>query len=543
MKVYNPATGTKQKLEAWSMPQLLPDIAQVMEASGGSPTIQQATRTDWAIRSARNWQVGAQLTLGSLVTTVGIPTMHLFETVMQSVGVDAHKLFNDSLREAGRTLAETIQKLGRESEEVATGAVRSSLGEGIGHAVDNVAVIPVVGWVVQILFGLGKLIGKIVKIQKASQLPAAQSTYPPSSFTAEGDTAVFEKFYFDRIRSFQDWTQIYLPPTLGKFESYHDVFVHTLLEPGCTTDTGRRWQGCSGIRFIGSNPITGAIGNVPGTGWLHQSIEYFKGNVNIDPGMYLPSTRSQAGWLWQGAIKGNTPTAFTIDTELLQASWESYLMDLRIAIAESGSLNDEDRRRILTFYNSGRDERGKLRQIFGWYGTGSPIGTSIKPGHNEWDYYQPVKEAKDLRKKQRQMLDTIAVAYLDNSFPAVNNAISPEFHDLWQRRKRQLLEHPDRCLVDLTNVPDRDYRDALRDAGVGKGICAQLGGGLAAPGPSGPSRTTPGLGQDGMPGDGGGGTSAPGTRPASGTGTVVALSLAVAGLGYAAHKGYLQKIF
>lgn len=558
IKVYNPATGTRQKIEAFSMPPLLPEAGEILEAAGGSPSLQQATQVAWAVRSASTWQVGAQLTLGSLVHSVGIPVMHLFDDVMQAVGVNAEKLFKDAIRQTGKTLVETIRNLGEQGEAAASGAVQNGLSQGVGIAVNNVSVIPVIGWVVQILFGLGKAIANIVRIHQADQRGDLEAIYKPSKFTAEGDTIVFEQLFLERVRMYQDWTKIYLPPTLGKAQSWQEPFYNELLEPcvnvAAMSEKERRqfekqhvknrpWQGCEGIRIIGGNPIEGALGNVPGAGFLHQSIEYFKGATMVDPGGFLPTARSQAGWLWQSAIRSGLPSAFTIDTELAQAAWESYLYDLREVIALDSKLNDEDRRRILRFWNGGNDNQGRWRPIFGWYPGGGALPASVHPANNEWDNYAPVKEVKALRKTQRQLLDTIVVAYLDNSFPSVNNAKSPEFHDLWERRRRQLLEHPDRCRVDLTNVPDPDYRDALKSSGVGKGICAQLGGGFQSMPEPKPVRTTPGLG-DSMPGGGDDGTDKPGTkRTSSGSGGIVLAGAAVAGVALAAHKGYFQKIF
>lgn len=502
VKIYNPATGTKQSVEAFAMPTLLPEVNQILEVASGSPTVVQSTQTKWTVESARTWQLGTQLTLASLVTSVGIPTYEVFEGVMGVIGTDVTKLFNNTLRETGKTLSETIQSLGRAGEGATARAVEGSLEVGVGHALDNVAVIPVVGWIVDILVGLTKLIKKVVHIHRENQKPAAEAIYSPSAFTAEGDTIVFEQQYLERLGRFQDWTLVYLPPTLGKPASHIKEIDEQFLKPCGEIDTRVKWQNCDGIRFIGTNPIEGAIGNVPGTGWLHQSVEYYKNDRKIEPGAFLPSTRSQAGWLWETVIKGTTPATFTIDTQLLQISWEGYLYGLKVALYESRHLNDTDRERIVRFWNGGRDADGNYARNFGWINTGDV--PHLEPVHNEWDEYQPVLEAKALRRKQRKMLDTLMVAYLDNSFPAVNNSKDPEFHDLWERRRRQLLEHPARCLVDIDNVPDGDYKRALIESGVTQMICAQMpfqhmvANEYSVP----PPEITPQIGQFTFPGDG-----------------------------------------
>lgn len=480
VRIYNPAEGEEQALTNFTVPTLLPDLGEVLEVAGGVPAAQFAAGARWALAAANNWQLGAQLTLGHVVSTVGIPAFEVFDVVMEALGQDVSELFDDALRQSGETLNQALSRLEKSDEGKVVSAAKKGLAAGVGPAVDAAAVVPVLGWSVQIAWSLAMLVRRVAQLLK-DQNQQQQQLYEESSFSAEGDHLVFEG-YLQRLQQTRDWTLIFQAPGWGKPKSWMEPFGRHVLG-----DDGKQF----GLRFLTTNPINGAMGNVPGTGWCHQSLEVLDGKP-VEPGAFLPSTRGQAGWLWEHVIKTNGPALYTIDTGKLIDNWSTYLHDLRVYLSEFG-LSDSELKKILLFWNGANDAKGNYRKIFGWVSKGKP---KLAPTDDEWEKYQPVREASDLAERQRALLDTLLVAYIDDSFAALK--ADPSLKALWLERRQQLLSHPARCKVDITNVPDADYREALKDSGHGTGFCLASGILLTAEGFDGPDKKLP-QGQTGFP--------------------------------------------
>lgn len=524
VSIYNPAEGEAQSLDHFTVPVLLPDLGEVLEVAGGVPATQFAAGTQWAISAAANWQIGAQLTLGQVVTTVGMPAFDVFDTVMAALGEDVTKMFQDAIKQSGETIAQAVRRLGKSNKATVLKAANAGVSAGVGPAVNAAAVIPVLGWSVTILWNMSVFARKLADLLKKQNAPQVQ-LYKESSFSSQGDHLVFTSF-LQRMADTRDWTLIFQAPGWGKPNGWQEPFGRQELGEG-----GNKF----GTRFLTTNPINGAMGNVPGTGWCHQSLEMLGDpREPTDPGAFLPSTRSQAGWLWEHVIKGNSsPALYCVDAGKLGDNWATYLYDLRVYLSQSDAAPSEDHlRKILLYWNGAYDAKGKYRKVFGWI---KPKNIALSPKPNEWDHYQPVREAADLADKQRAMLDTILVAYIDEDYAALKADSS--LRDLWLERRQQLLSHPARCEVDITNVPDSVYRNALKDSGHGTGQCLEAATQLAAAGFEPPKRAGP-SGQSGFPVEGG---LAARPRPKRSRSSIGALPILAAGgaAAYAAHRGGL----
>ena len=71
------------------------------------------------------------------------------------------------------------------------------------------------------------------------------------------------------------------------------------------------------------------------------------------------------------------------------------------------------------------------------------------------------RRIKSLRRLQRRLLDSLVVAFASENQAAFRD---PKLAELLDVRRRQLLRHPARWRVDLRDIPDLAYRDAMRDA-------------------------------------------------------------------------------
>lgn len=224
-----------------------------------------------------------------------------------------------------------------------------------------------------------------------------------------------------------------------------------------------------GFRFIATaSAQSGRAGFVPGTGVLHQAIE----TQQAQPGVYmpfdtgatlLPSARQQLLWWWKHIINVNSSSAFTIDTEECKRRWSDYLWGLHNFLWNVNldlSKNAPATLKYLpwTVMKLWRvDSEGK--PIFGWASpSAQPEDPTPKPKQAERAHYQPVRELEVLHKRQLAFCDTTTVAYVDESFAALAKR-GTELWNKWDLRRRELLDHPAVCKLDLALIRDDEYRN------------------------------------------------------------------------------------
>lgn len=385
--------------------------------------------------NAQIFQLASQIGLGGIVTNTGAPTL-MFNTMVSAIGFDVQKAAVEALEHVYGSIHDALSEATEDN-----GVINQGLNAGIGLSVDLVTTVPVVGWVVKIAWNVGKMIYKIVQLIKEQKEEQAKGLeYPATRFNPELDRDFLNNAILSKIRSSNDWTNMFMPPGLGV--------------PGDAA-----WQGPIGyidlegkkaVRIQSTNPGPKWIGFVPGTNWLHQAIEYYNNGVHEVGETLCPSAQQHCLWLWRHVSKPNVPAAFTVHADVVESSWQTYIDDMRVYLNETDVVNEEMRNQIFSYYNA---KNGK--KIFGW-GNGS----------SEKDY-EPAKLAKLLRTRQLSLLDTITCAYIDQSFGALKD---PAVKQKWQTNRQKLLEHPALCTLDLNNIPDELYREEVRQR-QGTNLC------------------------------------------------------------------------
>lgn len=413
-----------------SVDQTLPDWNAIQERLGGLPIAQKALTAQIAFENTNIFQRASQIALGGLASNVGMPTVNLMAEVTKVLGMNVEKVAVDVMAKTAGTLLDAFSKANENNE-----VIDKSVEAGAGMAVNMAAAVPMVGWVVKIAWNIGKAIAGIVQILKAQGKAQAEALYPPSKFDPAADRDVLNLFVLDAVRSSRDWNRIFSPPGYGKHASWQG--------PIGLQDLSCDGEPC-GVRFMAMEPEN--LGFVPGTGWLHQSIEAFDTGKVIDPGYeLLPSARQQCGWLWKMLSRQSGTEAFTISADQLSQRWWRYLFDMKTAILETDRVSDRIKLEILEKFNT-----SSTGPIFGW-------GSTLEMGSvdHESGRYAPCEELDTLRKRQIALLDTLACAYVDETYAALQDQ---GVKSLWHERRKQLLEHPARCQVDLAAVPDEEYR-------------------------------------------------------------------------------------
>ncbi len=491
----------------------LPDITAMAESSHGLPGIWQMIEASWAFKSDIQWQRSSQVTAAAIATNIGIPVTKVFRDVVEMIGVDVNELVGDAVAQALGALADEAKEL-----------LKRTLEEGVGIAVDAMAAIPIIGWVVDLLWDIGTLIKKLVDIVQG-QSEEQRRKYPITRFHPQTDADYYNNILLGPVENTKDWTNIFSPPgTRGA--AWESPFRLQDLEGG-------------GVRIISSGPIMEQLGCVPGAGYLHQSLEVGARGGSRDAGSFLPTARDQGSWLWKHIQKGELPSMYTIDVDKCRGRWMQYLMDLweSVWFSDIGYSRASDAWDLIA--PRANWDQGALMRIAKPRAPDSRLKWQ-KPDYKFLDLVVPIHELDVLEKRQLGFLNTITCAYVDESFAAI--ASSQVLKERWKLRRKQLLHNSARCEVSLEDVPDAPYRQALRDAGVGTERCGPGGFKGAGRRPRIPVEFSklkklnvpPPL--PGLPGSGSESIPAPSRRRPSGILPLAAAAAAAGGLWYLAKR-------
>lgn len=435
----------------------LPDPA-TLKNLGGSKMARSILMAQTALTNSEIMSEAAQIAFKGIVTGIGAPTA-LFNAMLDACDVDVVEVSTKILEKAAGSVQAALGRM-NDADDLLNKAVDA----GVGQAINLTATIPVAGQIIKMAWNIGKTIADIVIMLRNQEDP--KYLYPPSRFDPDTDRNVLNDAVLSLLRSSHEWDALFYPPGLGGAESNASkTFYFQDLDGG-------------GIRIISANQHADRVGFVPGTATLHQAIEVLGPTQIIETGRtLLPSASQQCLWLWRHISRTNSPAAFTLHAERVGAFWQRYIDDMRISINGAGSstLFDGTKKAIFEKYN-----KSGSAKIFGW-GDGSK---EIE--------YAPTKLMDTLRKRQLDFCDTLTVAYVDESFGALQD---PAVKAKWKQRRKDLLEHPAVCSVDLSNVDDPIYLDEIKNRRKGHNcIVAHVPFAWGGSGPSKPPEIVDGFG-------------------------------------------------
>lgn len=504
----------------WHVATEMPDTAEIYGEAVGqvSPGF---LGKQWAFSGQVIYQEGSQMALGAVLENIGMPVIAIFRDILDALKIDVVGDMMNAVEAAAGSIKNAVTAL-QEGGEAAEAVMENSVEAGVGFAVDGIGMVPLVGWIVKIAWALVKFIKKIVLLARSSKdYGKVNVKYPDTMFNPQLDN-IWLNEVLTMLRQEKDWSHLFGPPALGKgLGTLPDYWLRETTGGAVeiTRQFGRDDEGK--IMEWDTHLWTGMV---PGATKLVRGIRVKGGSAEIIGPYFLPSIQNILFWVWSSVIgkKGNAgPAMYCVDPNALR-SWSGYIGGLHEFIYETGGISNAGKESVMRVLN--KDEWGK--PIFGW-------GTGVKPRSNEHDNYLPWKMASALEERQFSFLDTLLVAYIDESYGAFQT--NDSLRNKWVQRRKDLLVHPARCDVDLDNVPDSDYRQALRESGVDSGICMQAADSFAI-------ATVPGFG-----GGGGGGPDAnpfDKAPPREGGRAIGFLPLLALGAGawYAYKKGYLAKL-
>jgi hypothetical protein len=359
-----------------------------------------------------------------------------------------------SLDQAFLDVAKYIfDELGKQLKDLSRELLDKAMEEVFGVLMDTISDTPVVGWVVNMVMALPKIIKSIREINKLAAQEHARLEIKPAEFSPEFDNQAANHVIWTMADTV-DWTDLFLPPGYGSASQWQHNFVAFPLVGG-----GYKYQSAN----IQSDPNTGQLwlGFIPGTNAITRKYEIRNVGTTrwLDTGKYLPSARGMGTTSW-GMVTKNSPSTYCVNAERCRTHWYTYLGTLRDSIQGSDLFNKESKRRFVDEMNN---------QGVHWlpYHPDDVIG--------DWKGYgvdgsRPMLELQKLKEAQESFLHTLTVAYVSLDFAAFHD--NAHLQGLWRTNIRKLFEHPAKCLVDLDNVVDPEVKAELIARGVGTPSCA-----------------------------------------------------------------------
>ncbi len=389
----------------------------------------------WAKTSSAAWNNLAQAqgvhwghsrakTLALAATTFGIP-----QGDVQSKTVDAMENIFDFAMLTPTSLGDLRIKFAKMGISIVTAALSP---------------IPIVGAIANAVGGLANMLIELF----TAEAEEVKIIFPPAQeYTEEVDAAVAEGVRLQM--GDPNWTPLFMP----RFST--NIQIQRRGEEGRTM-------------FLSGGPGPG-LGYVPGTQRILGALQAdadrdqrmprkWRGGFTANLGDYYPTAAQLATALY-GQVAEPGPYLYLIDTLKIESAWENYV----------GAMIDFARSEWDRTDTYGRTElTNSMKWMYALKAEGKWMWGFVPPWSPEWEgptivdaFVKPAMS--QLRKRQKHQLGKLTVAYCTEEGHAFKNLpLKLRLNSMRQR----LLTHPARYEVNLDDVIDSGYLQALRDSGV-----------------------------------------------------------------------------
>lgn len=459
--------------------ELLPPIKEIANSLIGGTRIANA---EFSRDSSRTSVMTNQLQLANLVTNIGLPLSDgLWDGAEGLISMLPDKLrsqFNDLIDESpiGNFDLATLEGIAPEVIKAISVALQDIIEPAIEVVTD----------VVQVATSWIPIVGAFVKLTTAL-IQLSIDLHPVSAYQPETTTRLDFSPYGDRA-----YANRFLAGLRGVDGFDGATNLNRLFHPLGTeiapikfvegTEDKSSWRV---RRFVaktaaGTAVDKGWMGMLPGANFLDMGWEISKyatdttGTRSLGEAL-VPTTTNLGSKTWGMIVQSGSPMMFTLDPSGLRQVWIEYLFSLRVYLENLIDTYDWEEGR--NFVNT------TMRNVYGW--SCSP-STKIDPKKHDYicesiegnnakvsggiatdldksfglGTCAPVLALENLAQLQAAALDhTVVCAYIDASFPALKK--NPALKSKWETNRQLLLQHKDRCRVDVNSIPDKAYRDAM----------------------------------------------------------------------------------
>lgn len=383
-------------------------------------------------------------------------------------------------------------------------------------AVNSICWIPIVGWIIKIIYEIAKIITSIVSAvqearerrnQEALNKNARAYALPMAEWDPDIDTVMCRYMQSQLSASIFNLEWCFMPRYPAKSASDF-VAMQQKYNPDDECFSG--WLVWSRMyQEVNSEPP--GLGFVPGTMNLHASLSLnSRAGADVkDLGDFFPVTRSVAAQLWSQTVKGDSGMTFAVDTDKCKNAWMDYVAaaygygldgirgwsmassrinkstPLIYADAKSDSLrytctscdygakgcnSGSDKGRWRTPPGNGHRSAylSHLHTMFGWSTT--EHGKSLKQD-DWWETSIPVKALDNLYDRQMAMILSEKCMYLDDSTNAGGSGQTRfrairkggELHRRWENAVTAMFQSGDWKRIDYRDViPGEEVDKAIR---------------------------------------------------------------------------------
>jgi hypothetical protein len=373
---------------------------------------------------------------------------------------------------------------------------KQAVVDGLDTAFGAIGAVPIVGWAVNIAWRVANVIHSAVEAFKNEK-----DAIPLDAITADDVDDQSRTRKVLRYATVNDWTQVFLPAIQpdsftrekitwdGKFDGWRvkpqgrDLDGHGVI-PGMPLIMSGTFQMPYAYsdkeKWVGNT--LRVLPDPPYCGWA------FGPNFCSQTGSFIPSA-SQAGFTLWSMVRKNSASAFKIDQSAILSAWRDFfeaLFDYTRWRYDQGGRNDLQTSWALQLLSSCADCMAWKRGQF----TCSPFPDFDIPGFGT-EYIQEIADHRgvlqkaiqrdghlsdkgsmvsfqalveffvrdQLRAVSQSFVNTITVAYVDETFPTIAN--NTPIRRKWEENREKLLTHPAVHDVEPDLVPDPYYRSRV----------------------------------------------------------------------------------
>lgn len=444
--------------------QRLPDISSLSPGDLQHPAARQGLESLWSATSVQNYSILAQKEAGQIISTIGIPSdVGVFDNFIDLIKVD------DIAAEVLGAVVNAVKPVIDKPVDAIAEVVQEALSIVIKPLVDFATSIPVLGWVLDLVIGIVKIIVFAVKTAKHQNDPPPPKEYDMLLFNPDTDALLADYIAIQlfsegpEVNSFGhptgqannpfDWTRVFRPVKGPKGYKFWWAKIREDQGGGArvqvrTSETIGGGGAFGPLQTVHSDVM---VGHIPGTQRLDgggiQTGQHGTGAHLI--GKLYPSMGQASIQLWDkvGAEGGPaTPALWTVNAYHARNEWEAYLDALRREIKNGPS-----------YFKIRSDTKKKLiHDGVKWYGW--------KKDKLDYDNTHPAKALNKLIKRQRKYARTTLAAYarLDSVHKSgiANHWYKDDYTiELLEKTRRVYVEsYPASMLIDTASIPDPIYR-------------------------------------------------------------------------------------
>ncbi|MDC0716199.1 hypothetical protein [Nannocystis bainbridge] len=213
-------------------------------------------------------------------------------------------------------------------------------------ALDAVTAVPVAGWIIGIVVGIGKMLAPLFEgLLKGDPVPSERRAILPWRKYNEKVDEAFVRTFLNVDNRLSDWNALFSPPTKTSSWSLADGVdedgnsIGQVLAP--FSGKGVAWMDAYGC-LPGTFRVAGILQYRGRPQPAHAALRFYNDGTLIhlygdftQTGDFFPSLQQLAGTVWQQIAAGG-PDAYKVDCVMLETLWRDWFSELYTSVFDQG---------------------------------------------------------------------------------------------------------------------------------------------------------------------------------------------------------------